>query len=594
MTPDEYRRAKRIFVQALRADAAERHAFLEKACGGDPELRREVESLLSEDGRASAFSPVPLERRIARGDRVQSRTGTYRIEEELGRGSAGVVYRATDCELERPVAIKFLRQAVAGGEDLSRFEREAKLLARLNHPNIVTLHSIGETTGGLKFLVLELIEGEDLSTHIRRRHVPAGETLGLCRQLAEALREAHDRGVIHRDLKPENVIVTPDGTVKVHDFGLARATGIDAEVMSRLRPGMIRTGRGVLMGSPGYMSPEQICGQHQDRRTDIFSFGCLLFECLSGKMAFPGENLLECLSATLGAEPDWSALPPSVPRRIRALLPGLLAKDPRARLADMGEVCREIDAAGREGQPFPPGESKGPAFARRAALLGGTAAAVSVLCFGAWWALDGGGPAGAGKGDPPLRVASLRVEHFQNRQGRAVHRGNIGEQSFAAAVDDDVRVSLGLSESAYCYLIAYNPDGGEQLCHPADPGRAPPPVKEVQYPEPAKGFGLTDGAGLQVFVALASRKRLPAYATWRSSLPVIPWRTILAGGVWRFDRRTFQAVGPRGASDRGPERPLRGIEPLRDLWSFLKSRREFTAMEAIAFPVLESSDPVSH
>jgi len=286
--------------------------------------------------------------------------GTYQVLAKLGEGGMGEVYRARDTRLKRDVALKVLPDAVAGDhEKLARFQREAELLATLNHPNIAAIYGIEEADGSVG-LALELVEGEDLSRHIARGALPLPEALAIARQIADALEAAHERGVIHRDLKPANIKVTPDGRVKVLDFGLAKmlepgaGSGDLGVGSSGPRPSALTmpppmaspamTMRGMIVGTPAYMSPEQARGMPADRRADIWAFGCVLFEMLTGRRAFgPGDSVSDAIVAVLSREPDWTALPADLPPRVRTVLGRCLQKDARKRLRDIADVRLELD-----------------------------------------------------------------------------------------------------------------------------------------------------------------------------------------------------------------------------------------------------------
>ena len=277
------------------------------------------------------------------------RIGAYPIEREVGRGGMGVVYLGRDPKLDRPVAIKVLPAAFASDpERLARFEREAKLLASLNHPNIASIYGI-EEDDGQRFLVLEYVEGETLGERIDAGPLPIDEAMDVCRQIAAALEAAHESGVIHRDLKPGNVKLTPGGEVKVLDFGLAKGPAGTADSNPDLSqsPTMTvgATGVGVILGTAGYMSPEQARGRAVDRRTDIWSFGCVLHECLTGRQTFGGETVSDTIAKILQGEPDMSILPGKTPDRVRHLLGRCLEKDPRKRLRDIGDARIELDDA---------------------------------------------------------------------------------------------------------------------------------------------------------------------------------------------------------------------------------------------------------
>ncbi len=277
----------------------------------------------------------------------------YRLVEKIGEGGMGVVWLAQDTKLGREVALKILPAAVADdAERLARFEREAKLLASLNHSNIAAIHGLEESTG-LRFLVMELIPGEDLARRLAREALTIEEALEIGRQIAQALEAAHDRNVIHRDLKPANVKLLPNGQVKVLDFGLAKSVGSEAGGNDPSQSPTLTqqmTSAGMVLGTAAYMSPEQARGKPVDRRADVWAFGCLLFECLTRKQAFAGETVTETMAAVLHLEPDWSALPSRTPARLRDLLERWLEKDPNNRPRDIGDARLEIERILAEGE----------------------------------------------------------------------------------------------------------------------------------------------------------------------------------------------------------------------------------------------------
>jgi serine/threonine-protein kinase len=273
--------------------------------------------------------------------------GHYRITAAIGAGGMGEVYRATDTTLNREVAIKVLPAVVArDARRLARFRREAQILAALKHPNIAVVHGLEEAEGK-PFLILELVEGQDISQRLKRGAVPVDEALEIGRQIAEALEEAHEKGIVHRDLKPANVKLTPEGTVKVLDFGLAKAYG-GREVRSGPAapplPGSdsTRTMEGTVKGTAAYMSPEQARGKAVDRRADVWAFGVLLYEMLTGEELFSGETATDLMAAVVTADPDWEKLPPETPRAVHRLLRRCLRKDQRERLPDIGSARLEL------------------------------------------------------------------------------------------------------------------------------------------------------------------------------------------------------------------------------------------------------------
>ncbi len=277
---------------------------------------------------------------------IGQKLGNCRIVEKIGAGGMGEVYRARDERLGRDVAIKILPQGFANDpERIARFEREARLLASLNHPNIAQIHGF-EESDGTRFLLLELVEGETLARRLNTGALPVDEALPVIKQIAEALEYAHEHGVLHRDLKPANIKVTPEGKVKVLDFGLAKAFTADSsspDISGSPTMSEAATRAGVLLGTAAYMSPEQARCKPLDKRTDIWSFGCVLYEALAGRPAFPGETATDCFAGILKGEPDWNTLPPNTPAPLRSLLRRCLQKDPARRLRDMGDARIEIE-----------------------------------------------------------------------------------------------------------------------------------------------------------------------------------------------------------------------------------------------------------
>ena len=294
----------------------------------------------------------------------------YEILGPIGAGAMGEVYRARDTRLEREVALKVLPDELADDEErLRRFEREAKTLATLNHPNVAGIHGVDQE-GDVCFLALELVPGEDLASRLASGPLPVNEAVDCCRQLAEGLEAAHEAHVVHRDLKPANVRVTPDGVVKVLDFGLAKPLRVDA---SGGEADVLSTEDGRVLGTPAYMSPEQARGRAVDARSDVWAFGCILFECLTGRRAFEGGSVADVLVAIAEREPDWRALPSSTPPSVLHLLRRCLDKDVRARLQAIGEariVLEHPNADGPERPAAPQPSASSRALAVAVAVLG--------------------------------------------------------------------------------------------------------------------------------------------------------------------------------------------------------------------------------
>jgi eukaryotic-like serine/threonine-protein kinase len=280
-----------------------------------------------------------------------TRLGPYEVTAQIGAGGMGEVYRATDSSLKRQVAIKVLPASVAADrERLARFQREAEVLAALNHPHIAAIYGV-EKSDGRTALVMELVEGPTLAERIAQSAIPFDEALPIARQIAEALEAAHEQGIVHRDLKPANIKVRDDGTVKVLDFGLAKAmepAGLTASTSASISPTFTSpamTQMGMILGTAAYMAPEQARGRAVDRRADVWAFGVVLYEMLTGRRAFDGEDVSMTLSAVLQREPDWAALPESVSAGLRVYLRRCLQKDPRQRVRDIGDVRLALDGA---------------------------------------------------------------------------------------------------------------------------------------------------------------------------------------------------------------------------------------------------------
>jgi eukaryotic-like serine/threonine-protein kinase len=359
LTSDRWQEVERLYHEALMHADAERSAFLRVACGDDSALRREVETLLAQEPNAAGFMSIPA---VVGAAAVVGRSllgrqfGPYVIQSPLGSGGMGEVYRARDTTLGRDVAMKVLpAQWLADPDRLARFERESRVLATLNHPHIGAIYGTEAVEGG-RALVLELVEGPTLQERLEaRRGLALNEALHVARQLADALEVAHEKGIIHRDLKPANIKITPDGVVKVLDFGLAKFALPSAPALPvpPASPALLTnsptfshaTKEGVILGTAAYMSPEQARGQRVDKRTDIWAFGCVLYEMLTGSAPFPGATVTDTLAAILEREPDWTALSAATPTGVRKLLRRCLEKDAQRRLHDIADARLEIEDA---------------------------------------------------------------------------------------------------------------------------------------------------------------------------------------------------------------------------------------------------------
>jgi serine/threonine-protein kinase len=358
--PDRWATVERLYHEALSRPVEGRAAFLAEACADDA-LRAEVESLLAQGGsrddaltRGAVVAAAGLISDVGTTTLTGRRIGVYQILAPIGAGGMGEVYRARDTRLGREVAIKFLPRAFTTDTNrLARFEREARVLASLNHPHIGGIHGIEDAPidGGppVRALILELVEGETLAeriAHTESKALPVKEALEIARQIADALDAAHEKGIVHRDLKPANIKITPDGVVKVLDFGLATVVAGDGSTPDFTQSPTMTIGStrdGVILGTAAYMSPEQARGVPVDKRTDIWAFGCVLYEMLTGRVTFVGDTVSDTIAAILEREPDWTVLPPETPAGVQRVLHRCLTKDPKRRLRDIGDVRNEIE-----------------------------------------------------------------------------------------------------------------------------------------------------------------------------------------------------------------------------------------------------------
>ena len=357
MTPERWKRIDELYHQAQTRPMGQRSEFLEEACGVDGELRLEIETLLNEPAADDGFLEAPAllltasqVSAIGRATMTGRTLGRYHLQTLLGTGGMGEVYRARDTTLDRDVAIKILPRELSSNPDrLARLEREARMLAALNHPNVCAIHGL-EQSNQIRFLVLELVEGETLTEALaavarrqaRASGLPLRETLSIASQIARALEATHEKGLVHRDLKPANIKITPDGTVKVLDFGLAKEAVSDISSPSLTHGPAERDGP-IRIGTPAYMSPEQARGAEVDKRADIWAFGCVLYQLLTGCVPFSGATISDTIAKVLEREPDWSALPPLTPAPVRRVLRRCLTKDAKQRLRDIGDARIELE-----------------------------------------------------------------------------------------------------------------------------------------------------------------------------------------------------------------------------------------------------------
>ena len=377
-----------------------------------------------------------------------TRLGPYGIVALIGAGGMGEVYRARDTKLNRDVAIKVLPDRFASDpERLARFTREAQTLAALNHPNIAHIHGLEESEG-VRALIMELVDGEDLAQRLRRGAIPLDDALTIAKQIAEALEAAHDQGIVHRDLKPANIKLRSDGTVKVLDFGLAKLAHpeaipghADVTATPTITSPAMMTRVGVILGTAAYMAPEQAKGREADRRSDIWAFGCVLYEMLTGRRAFDGEDMTEVLGAVVRLEPNWEALPSDVPQPVRTLLHSCLVKDRRHRVAAISTAMFVLDKAASLAAPVRTASAALPLWRRAVMPVAAALVASAVVGAGVWFVVR---PAAgrvtrttiSASGTPALAISGSDRDLTITPDGsRVVYVGNRSRQVFVRALD---------------------------------------------------------------------------------------------------------------------------------------------------------------
>src|SRR5215813_3722532 len=354
MTPERWQKLSNVLYQALELAPGDRSAFLDRACAADTALRRELESLLSasDEMRSSFLKSSSLTMTIKPGTRLDD----YEVETLLGSGGMGEVYRARDTRLKRVVAIKVLPRFVANDPvRLRRFEQEAQAAAALNHPNIVAVFQLG-TYQGTPFMVLELLEGQNLREQLSAGALSASKVVEYGVQISRGLAAAHEKGIVHRDLKPENLFLTKDGRVKILDFGLAKLTQVQPAPDSDSAALAEKTEPGMVMGTVGYMAPEQVSGRKADHRADIFAFGAILYEMRTGRRAFRRPTSAETMSSILNEEPQSiSQIVPTLSAALQRVVQRCLEKNPERRFqsaSDLGFALESLTGS-HEVVPLP-------------------------------------------------------------------------------------------------------------------------------------------------------------------------------------------------------------------------------------------------
>lgn len=453
--PGDWARVRVVLERALDLPPGERPAFLDKACDGDPELLREVNSLL-----AAAVEPAILDHPANLATRPAAATpgiprllGHYRIESRLGEGGMGTVYKAVDTRLQRVVALKVISRETVRETDRKRFAREAKAASALNHPNVVIIYDFG-SADGMDYIAMEYVEGRTLHHALQQENRPLPELLEYARQAAAAIAKAHAAGIVHRDLKPGNIMVTTEGQVKVLDFGLAKHTPArepDAPITEAL------TGLGDVLGTPAYMSPEQAKGNPADARSDIFSFGVILYELVCGTRPFQGRSASATLVQIAMEEPVPAARRnPHAPPEVLALIERCLRKKPAERPQSMEEVAASLT---RALQPVPVAPNRRP-------LVVGVAVS-ALLAVAAWFAI----PTPTPPAEAPV-VMRYAIEAQRMRQGQSAGEPYTASPSDIFEAGWKFRVTAQSPRGGYLYLINDGPDAGVNRLWVLYPSRA--------------------------------------------------------------------------------------------------------------------------
>ena len=434
MDSERWQRLRELFDAALEMEASDRPEFVEQSCAGDTELQATLESLIEHSVETGStfdqalIGAVDLDSSIPGNLDLQGRSlGCYRIIEKIGEGGMGEVYRATDTRLRREVAVKVLPTTVAMDPDrLARFEREARSVAALSHPNILEIHDVG-TDDGIHYAVTELLEGQTLRQRLPGKGMPWQKAAEIGAAIAAGVAAAHGKGIVHRDLKPENVFITADGRVKVLDFGLAR---IETEVSSEAETETLTpagTVAGTIMGTPGYMAPEQVRGKPADQRSDIFALGCILYEMVTGRRAFSGDTTPDIMAAILKEEPPRpSAAGATLPVDLERAINRCLEKSPEARYQSAADLAYNLRSTATDAvvpMATPTGEVR-PIARRRWPTAVAVAMVIAAASVVAWLILSPGEESLIGKPAPPQASSSpfleewlVAVEPFENRSG---------------------------------------------------------------------------------------------------------------------------------------------------------------------------------
>jgi serine/threonine protein kinase len=479
----EWERIREILDSALQLEPERREPYLDQACAGDTALRSEVESLIAASEQSGYLDRDPLPSLTPTLNltavHVARTIGSYRIVDRIGKGGMGTVFKAVDSRLGRTVALKVISHKSGAGDEKIRFFREAKAASALNHPNIVTIYEY-DSDEALDFIAMEYIPGQTLHALLASEHpLPMKTLLGYALQSARAIAAAHAAGIVHRDLKTKNIMVTAEGTVKVLDFGLAKQSGL----------GGPETQSGAVMGTPGYMSPEQAKGEPADYRSDIFSFGVILYEIACGRRPFTGEDLPSTLYAVVHLDPP--PVTPAAPKALAALIERCLSKNSEDRPQSMEEVCREL-AAMVDTFPAGPAPKRGN-VRRRTVIVAGALTAVAAAAA-IWLPRPGGSQ---------TMTYSMVAQQMANGHP-------VGQQYVSSPADTfhngwRFRLRLSSPHPAYFYLVNHGP-GSLYIEYPRD---QPAPAAQL-----LTGWYVFDqNPGVERFWILASDHPLPLLGT---------------------------------------------------------------------------------
>jgi serine/threonine protein kinase len=557
-------------------------AELRQADGVEPLDEEEFRPVLERLEGLCIESPLLLD--ASPGVRIGRRLGPYEILEQLGEGGMGAVYKARHVHLGKLVALKVLPPERMGHADSrARFLLEMKAVGCLNHRNIVLAHDAG--VEDVPYLAMELLEGVDLYRLVKEHGaLPVADACACVRQAALGLQHAHEHHLVHRDLKPSNLLLTPAGVVKILDLGLARLRSEREDTDPLALP------PAAAVGSIDYIAPEQLLhSERVDIRADLYSLGCTLYYLLTGQPPFAGAayTMLHKQQAhLLAVPPDVRRPRGDVPAGLATILQRLLAKTPADRPTTPAETAQLLEpfvtkadlralARGPTSASSRRLRSSGSPRPMWITILGLALLATIALTVGVFWFSE------SNSSGALASIASLDVYHFRAVPRGDYYIGSLGRDSCeVSAAEDSVRVLAKLDQSTTCYLLAFRPDGAEQLCWPASAEQAPPAAAEITYPSSGLLPLRNCGEGMFVFLFVASRRPLPSYNVWRAERGRAPFVSEPIEGVWRYERREFERSAPH---------PARGAanapQALIELCKFFQDQPRIDAVSALAFPV---------